>query len=353
MKIVIDAFGATEYAGGMTLHALEIIKNWAETYPEDQIHVITGASLKKRLGSIPNVKVAVWPNESILFRAPGQIIGTAALGLLSGADYVISLSPIVSPLVPKSRSGCFQHDWRHLKNPEEFSRLNKVYRLLWALSAKTSGTNFCISTKAVTETLEVAPRAQTLLVENGRDHARRWKKQAASTVSGTYAVTFGHHNNKRPELTIQAFTQATQGSATEKLVVLGARGEYADELKSLAESVGVADRVVFPGFVTDEQYEEILSNASVVVMASSDEGFGLPAAEAEYFGIPTVVTEDSGMQDIFTGLLVAAPTPQELGQAIRKGFDMGRTRHLENNEALWTWADAVRTVRSSLLARKN
>lgn len=345
MRVVIDALGATRYAGGMTLHAREILSTWAREHPEDEVTVVAGTALIEHLDAAPPMRILRWPNESILSRAPGQLLLSPLLRVVRRADAVLSLSPIVSPLVPRARAYCFQHDWRHVLNPEEFSRLNILYRKLWEVSARHAACNFCISRKAAEETERIVPGAVTEVVENGRDHARRWGADDAQPAAPRTVVTFGHHNNKRPELVIGALARLPQRE-TLRLVVLGARGDYAERLRALAAAEGVAEQVTLPGFVAEEEYHRLVSTASVVVMASSDEGFGLPAAEAEYFGIPVVVTEDSGMQTIFAEAITAQPQAQSLARALGEALDRGRR---EPGHPARTWAGVVESVRSAIL----
>lgn len=347
MRILIDALAATEFAGGMTLHAREIILTWEEAFPQDEIFALTGPSLTKYLKNRSKVNVINWKNESILQRAPGQILGSYLVARKVKADFVVSLSPIVSPLISSRKSASFQHDWRHLKNPGEFSRINKIYRKLWEISAKTAGINFCISQKAMEETISIAPKSYSVVVENGRDHARRWENDVQPIIEVPYVITFGHHNNKRPELTMEAFASISKQHDFYKLVILGARGSYADDLRKLAEELHIASKVHFPGFVSDSEYQNLIKNSSVLVMASSDEGFGLPAAEAEYFGIPTVVTEDSGMQTIFDDLYVAQPEPTSLSLKLEEAIS--KTKTIDKSTEVtrqWTWLDAVASIRN-------
>lgn len=347
MKILIDALAATEFAGGMTLHAREIILSWEESFPQDELFVLTGLSLAKYLKKHSKVKVIEWKNESILQRAPGQIFGSFFLSLKLKTDFTISLSPIVSPLISSKKSASFQHDWRHLKNPTEFSKINKIYRKLWEISAKTAGINFCISQKAMEETISIAPNSYSVVVENGRDHARRWDRNIQPSIDESYIITFGHHNNKRPELTMKAFAAIAEKYDHYKLVILGARGSYADDLRKLAEELHIGSKVYFPGFVSDSEYQNLIMNSSVLVMASSDEGFGLPAAEAEYFGIPTVVTEDSGMQTIFDGLFVAQPESSSLSLKLQEAISKADGTPISAEvDRQWTWLDAVASIRN-------
>lgn len=314
MKVIFDALGSTERSGGMRLHSTEVVKSWLENFPDDHVTVIGGAWAKDEFEP-RGAEVIVLQNESVVGRATGQLFVAPWVRLRKRADAVVSLSPIVSPLVPRSRAFCFQHDWRHKKNPHEFPRVQRWYRYLWQLSAKHAATNVCISEKAEAETVDYVPGARTAVIENGYDHARSWPASPESAVSGRYIVTFGHHNNKRPELLIEALGLVEDESTG--LVILGASGEYRESLVSLARAHGVVDRVHLPGFVDDAQYQSFVSHAGVVALVSSDEGFGLPIAEALYLGIPAVVTSDSGMDTIFGDYpWIADPNAESISAAL-------------------------------------
>ena len=51
---------------------------------------------------------------------------------------------------------------------------------------------------------------------------------------------------------------------------------------------GVESRVVFTGYVPDDELASIYRNAQAVVLPSLWEGFGLPAAEAMACGVPVL-----------------------------------------------------------------
>jgi glycosyltransferase involved in cell wall biosynthesis len=339
MRIVFDMLGSTEKSGGMRLHSTELIRAWIECFPEDGLTLVGGAwAAEEFSGSVQRV-VSV-KNEGVVGRALGQLLRTPLVGWQQNADAVISLSPIVSPLVRRERAYCFQHDWRHKKNPHEFPVLQRAYRKLWEVSAKHAAINICISEKAQSETRFIVPGSVTTVIENGWDHARRWMLSEAKPSRNI--VTFGHHNNKRPELLIRALASMDTPELL-SLVVLGARGPYADDLRQLAEHVGVTDRVQLPGFISQESYEALVSSARVIALASSDEGFGLPIAEAAYFGIPALITSDSGMHSIFGSYpQVAEPTPESLARGLEKCLQTGRRDSLGD---VRRWNDVVHELR--------
>lgn len=346
MRVVFDILGSTARSGGMRLHSTELLGAWLELFPEDET-VIVGGKWARDLFAPRGSRVWVWPNESAAARAVGQLVVSPVAALHTRADVVISLSPIVSPLVPRGKAVCFQHDWRHKRNPEEFPGAQRAYRKLWELSARRALVNICVSRKAALETTSYVDGAVTAVVENGRDHARDWTVEREAGATGDI-VTFGHHNNKRPELVIDAFAHVLDRLPDDiDLIVLGTPQPYTHVLRARASALGVSDRVHLPGFVSQRAYQDTVGHAGIVVMASSDEGFGLPIAEAQFFGIPAVITSDSGMQQVFgTYPLVAEPDATSLGETLHSALS---ATVAPSRATATTWRDAAARLRDVLL----
>ncbi len=347
MRVLFDVLGSPGLSGGMRMHATQIIQNWAAAYPEDELIVLGPRWVADDLNPL-GVRHIFWANEHVVHRAAGQLFISARVARAYRVDALISLSPIVSPFARRVTTVCFQHDWRHLTRPDEFGRAQKIYRKLWALSANTATVTACISEKTARETLAVAPQARTSVIENGRDHAASWHRIERPQDGLRRIVTFGHHNNKRPELIIAALAEAPLSNTDSiELTVLGARGAYQEQLRDLARRLGVEKSVRFPGFVGQSEYERIVQSADVVVMASTDEGFGLPVVEAEALGIAAVVTSDSGMGDMHPHVAVADADPVSIGTTIMRAFDEPRGAHISRSHG---WADAARCLRSAVEA---
>jgi glycosyltransferase involved in cell wall biosynthesis len=80
-------------------------------------------------------------------------------------------------------------------------------------------------------------------------------------------------------------------------VVAGEGPEYA-RLIHLAARLGIGERVMFLGKVSDEEREDLLSGASVFVLPSVVEPFGIAALEAMAAGVPTIVSKTSGVAEM-------------------------------------------------------
>ncbi|MGC2289777.1 MAG: glycosyltransferase family 4 protein [Thermoplasmata archaeon] len=86
------------------------------------------------------------------------------------------------------------------------------------------------------------------------------------------------------------------------LFVVAGEGPEFGRLLMLAAHLGLADRVLFLGKITDEERTTLLASASVFVLPSIVEPFGIAAAEAMAAGIPAIVSKTSGIAEITDGV---------------------------------------------------
>jgi glycosyltransferase involved in cell wall biosynthesis len=94
---------------------------------------------------------------------------------------------------------------------------------------------------------------------------------------------------------LQAFSQ-TPSASNVKLVLVGSGPTEAYEL--IARRLGIADRVVFAGYVDDSVLRAAYRIADVFVHAASMEGFGLSLADAVAIGLPVVATRAGSIPEV-------------------------------------------------------
>lgn len=104
------------------------------------------------------------------------------------------------------------------------------------------------------------------------------------------------------------------------LVVAGNDEEaYRTELQTLAENTGVAGRTHFVGAAYGSEKWQLLTRASVLVLPSYSESFGIVVLEAMMAGCPVIVTPEVGIASIVHDAgagLVADGKPEDLSRAI-------------------------------------
>ena len=92
-----------------------------------------------------------------------------------------------------------------------------------------------------------------------------------------------------------------------QLVVAG-RGDDVERLRTLAGTLGIAEHVLFAGFVSDATLDRLLSRVAAFAMPSRGEGFGLVYLEAMKRGVPCLGSVHDAATDIIvhdrTGTLV-------------------------------------------------
>ena len=129
-----------------------------------------------------------------------------------------------------------------------------------------------------------------------------------------------------PEKGIHTLIEATaklKASPAVQLLVVGGPyfpkdAEYIDALKVQAKKLGVADRVIFTGFLEDT--DAILSLLDVVLLASTiPEACPRTIIEAMAAGVPVIATPLGGSKELVTpetGILVPAEDADAFAAAI-------------------------------------
>jgi glycogen synthase len=82
------------------------------------------------------------------------------------------------------------------------------------------------------------------------------------------------------------------------LFVIAGEGPEYPRLIALAARLGIGERVMFLGKVSDEEREILLAGASIFVLPSVVEPFGIAALEAMAAGVPTIISRTSGVAEI-------------------------------------------------------
>ena len=102
-----------------------------------------------------------------------------------------------------------------------------------------------------------------------------------------------------------------------KLVVCGG-GPDMKKLVSMAERLGLADKVKFPSRVSEEDKLKLFAGCSVFVLPSIFESYGIAAAEAMSWGKPVVASDVGGLPEVVGegGLLARPKDPKDLAMKI-------------------------------------
>ena len=104
-----------------------------------------------------------------------------------------------------------------------------------------------------------------------------------------------------------------------KLIIAG-RGGMIDELKAEAASLGLTDKIYFTGYLDSKKVQKMYKCADIAVFPSTYEPFGIVALEAMLAGVPTVVSDVGGLNEIINhgvdGMKAYAGNPNSIADSI-------------------------------------
>lgn len=107
------------------------------------------------------------------------------------------------------------------------------------------------------------------------------------------------------------------------LIIVG-DGPMEADLRELARTRKVNDRVILTGYLPRAQVYEYLQNADCFVLPSLHEGLGIVVQEAMYVGLPIVCTDNGGQTDLIkeprNGILVKPGNIEKLTGAIMRFY---------------------------------
>lgn len=92
-----------------------------------------------------------------------------------------------------------------------------------------------------------------------------------------------------------------------KFMIAG-RGRYEKKLKNLIKKLRISDRVVFLGYISEEEKRNLLSKSYALIMPAINEPFGLTVIEAFYSSCISIISKDSGVSEIVNDASIICDT---------------------------------------------
>jgi glycosyltransferase involved in cell wall biosynthesis len=162
----------------------------------------------------------------------------------------------------------------------------------------------------------------------------------------------GHDTRKNVATLVEAFAVVAQADADATLVIGGSLPERDKppfyDPRPLVESLGLAEDVVFTGWVDEAHKPVLLRGASCAVFPSRYEGFGLPVLEALACGTPVIASQTSSLPELvgdagfaldpddvqgFAGAMLSCLADEGLVEELRRRGPRQATR--------FSWAEAA------------
>ena len=256
--------------------------------------------------------------------------------LIEPSPMTATPDPLIALLHSSARKIAFVFDFIPMHYPTVYLR-HVAARAEYgaALDALRMYDDFvCISQLARTETARIlgrplsGPGALSAVVAWPRDLLPEGGMSAPSQGEGPIVVMTGDDGRKNTFGALAAIGAATSGDDAREVVVVGMAGQ---QTRVHHWSIAAAMR---PGEATaadridDDELSRLLRDASLVVVASFDEGLSLPVVEALRAGATVVASDIPAHRELLgQGSFLADPrSPASLERAIRRHRSKGSTQ---------------------------
>jgi glycosyltransferase involved in cell wall biosynthesis len=161
--------------------------------------------------------------------------------------------------------------------------------------------------------------------------ARMFRAATAGLGDAPYVLFLSRlHPKKNMEALINAFASSGGGDITDARLVVAGDGEasYVSMLKGLAAKSAVANRILFTGWLSGALKLSALAGATLFVLPSLQENFGLAAAEAMACGVPVLLGKDVNLADDVMSSAAGWVSAPDAG-ALRSTLDEAMSSSLE------------------------
>jgi glycosyltransferase involved in cell wall biosynthesis len=140
-----------------------------------------------------------------------------------------------------------------------------------------------------------------------------------STAGAPYILFMGRLNLiKGPDLLLEAFASVHQKMPHLHLVFAGPDGGSLNELRSRVSTLALEKRVHFVGFLSGRSKVGAYRRATALVIPSRSEAMSIVVLEAGACGLPVVLTDQCGFNEVQTigGGIVSCVSADSIAEAI-------------------------------------
>lgn len=354
VRILIDYRAALRERTGVGEYAHQLAAALVPLLGDGDTLTLFSSSWKDRLppGVVPRAAVVDARVPVSLLNLAWHRLGTPPIEWLAGGqDVVHALHPI---RIPARRAAQFVtvHDLDFLDHPERTrAEIRRDYAALAPAHARSAD-------RVVTVSQFTASQVVRRL---GVDHSRvvvcspgapPWPARSTPTSHGPILFMGTLERRKNVGVLLDAYTRLLgMLPAAPPLQLAGHASPAAAEWLARIASAPLAGHVEHLGYIAAERRQDLYRGASMLVLPSLLEGFGLPVLEAMTIGVPVVVSDLGALPEVAgdAGQIVPADDAEALSGAMaryltdRAFYDESVSRGIERARR-YSWLESARTL---------
>ena len=319
MRVCIDVSAAVHRRAGLGRYAHELIAALVEQGAHEYTafyHQRGKAHLAPPIDRLPQLTTSLTVRPWRLRTALAYFSGLGMDAMFAGVD-VFHATEHLLPRLRRVRSVFTLHDLIFQFDPDSHKRLNIAFlRTMMPRFLRAADAIIAVSECSKRDAVRIynVPADKIWVIYEGVDPRFKPIDDAAQLASIRRKYNLPqrfvlHLGTIEPRKNLTLLFEALTALNVERhaLVVAGKTGWLTDPIFARIGELGLQDRVLFTGYVPDEDLPTLLSAASVLVMPSKYEGFGLPVLEAMACGTPVIASNASSLPEVGGDAALYAP----------------------------------------------
>ena len=315
MKVCVDVSAAVHRRAGLGRYAQELTAALVEQGEHEYIafyHQRGEAHLEPPIDRLPRIttrlSVKPWRLTTMLayFTSLGMDRLLPDVDLFHGTEHLL-------PRLRRVRTVFTLHDLIFRFDPDSHLPLNRIYlNLMVPRFLKAADAIIVVSecTQRDAVRLYGVPSERIHVIPEGvhprfRPIADLTRLAAVRDKYGLPSRFVLHVGTIEPRKNLPMLMKSWEAVKSEergrddlKLVIAGKPGWLYKETFATADRLGLADDVIFTGYMEDADLPVLYNAATALAMPSRYEGFGLPIAEAMACGTPVVCSDVSSLPEV-------------------------------------------------------
>ncbi len=318
---------------GVSQYTEQMVRHFVSDHlldPNDSITLFVGpGSLARMWSSERNAihyRASHLPTSRPLYRILWEQFIAPVLSVRTGLDVLFCPVNVV-PIAATVPSVVTVHDLAFLAYPEAYHPAKRRYltvmtrlsvhraRRIIAVSAHTRD-DLVHQFGVRPERIAVIPNAADERFKPSDDPIGVAQFRAAHNLPDRFILFVGTlEPRKNLRRLIEAFSLIADDSDI-KLVIVGASGWLTSDLAPLVHARNLGERIIFTGYVSDDDLPCWYQAATLFCYPSLYEGFGLPVLEAMACGTPVVTSRTSSIPEV-TGEAAVLVDPTDVSALAR------------------------------------
>ncbi len=320
IRVLIDATGVTRNKAGVGVYGKSLldtlVAKHAATPTLDLFLLVQDDDPDFAFRDTPGITVIPVPSR-FLRRIPLRLLFEQALLplllLYHRIDVLHSLHysfPLLR--LGRTRSVVTVHDMTFFSMPEVHTGIKiRFYRFFLRRGRTWADALIFISRSTQEDYIRLlgAPKCLSTVIHHGKGsafHPIMPHQQHAMAVVRTryglpnqYVLYVGTiEPRKNLDRLVEAFASIAPRFPDAGLVLAGMMGWKQEHLPARVQELGLQSRILFPGFVAEEDKPLLIAGCTAFVYPSLYEGFGLPVLEALACGAPTITSNTSSLPEV-------------------------------------------------------